>query len=183
MYKILFVLLSVFSLSSSTVLSSEKFIQNLKDGGKVIFIRHALAPGSGDPNNFDINDCNTQGNLNREGIIQSKRIGAFFINNNIPIDQVLTSEWCRCKDTAKYAFKNYKTFYALNSFFSEKFQKNKKNQMNDLLNFIKKWEGKGNIVLVTHYVVILETLNLAVSSGEIVISDKKLNLLGIINNY
>ena len=55
--------------------------------------------------------------------------------------------------------------------------------MNDLLNFIKKWEGKGNIVLVTHYVVILETLNLAVSSGEIVISDKKLNLLGIINNY
>ena len=78
MYKILFVLLSVFSLSSSTVLSSEKFIQNLKDGGKVIFIRHALAPGSGDPNNFDINDCNTQRNLNREGIIQSKLIGAFF---------------------------------------------------------------------------------------------------------
>ena len=55
--------------------------------------------------------------------------------------------------------------------------------MKNLLSFIKKWEGDGNLILVTHYVVILEALNKAVSSGEIVISDKKLNLLGIVDDY
>lgn len=55
--------------------------------------------------------------------------------------------------------------------------------MKDLLNFIKKWNGKGNLILVTHYVVIFETLNLPVSSGDLVITSKNLNLLGIVDNY
>ena len=104
-------------------LKEKRAIEKLKDGEKIILIRHALAPGSGDPINFDLNDCTTQRNLNIEGVEQSKKIGTFFNKNNIPIDQVLSSEWCRCKDTAKYAFEKYKTFYALNSFFSEKFKK------------------------------------------------------------
>ena len=61
-----------------------------------------------------------------------KKIGSFFSTNNIPIDLVLSSDWCRCKDTAKFAFKNFKTFNALNSFFSPRFQKNKEKQMLDL---------------------------------------------------
>ena len=116
-------------------------------------------------------------------IKQSKKIGLFFSKNNIPIDEVLTSEWCRCKDTAKFAFKDYKTFDALNSFFSPKFQKNKEKQMRDLLKYFKNWESKKNLILVTHYVVILETLNKAVSSGEIVVVDKSLNLIGSITKY
>ena len=71
---------------------------------KLIFIRHAKAPGSGDPENFKLNDCSTQRNLNYHGFEQSKKIGLFFKKNNIPIDLVLSSEWCRCKDTAKFAF-------------------------------------------------------------------------------
>ena len=137
----------------------------------------------GDPDNFNLNDCKTQRNLSKEGINQSKKIGSFFYKNKIPIDRVLSSEWCRCKDTAKYAFKKYKTFDALNSFFFKKISKNKKKQMKDLLNFIKKWNGKGNLILVTHYVVIFETLNLPVSSGDLVITSKNLNLLGIVDNY
>ena len=158
--------------------SNEKLIHELKEGEKIVLIRHALAPGSGDPVNFNLNDCSTQRNLNMKGIEQSKKIGSFFTKNNIPIDQVLSSEWCRCKDTAKYAFEKYKTFYALNSFFSEKFQKNRKSQMTDLSNFLKKWDDEKNLVLVTHYVVILDIANQPVSSGEIVILDKNLNLIG-----
>ena len=183
MYKKYFNILLIILIFSSQANSSENVIKNLKEGGKIIFIRHALAPGGGDPDNFNLNDCMTQRNLSKEGINQSKRIGFFFRKNKIPIDQVLSSEWCRCKDTAKYAFKEYKTFDALNSFFSEKFQKNKEKQIKDLLNFIKKWDGKGNLILVTHYVVILETLNLPVSSGDLVITNKNLNLLGIVDNY
>tara|TARA_B100001029_G_C15004183_1_gene420009 strand:- start:174 stop:758 length:585 start_codon:yes stop_codon:yes gene_type:complete len=165
---------------SSNLYSNEKLVEELKEGGKIILIRHALAPGSGDPLNFDLKDCSTQRNLNKKGVKQSKKIGIFFAKENIPIDQVLSSEWCRCKDTAKYAFKKYETFKALNSFFSEKFQKNRENQMNDLLNFLKRWSNKKNLVLVTHYVVILEITNKPVSSGEIVILDKNLNLVGTI---
>ena len=172
---IIILLISTFITNSN---SNENIIQNLKKGGNIIFIRHAIAPGGGDPQNFRLNDCSTQRNLDSRGIEQSKKIGLFFSNNRIPIDQVLTSEWCRCKDTAKFAFKKYKTFKALNSFFSEKFQKNKEKQIKDLKKYLKNWEGKNNLILITHYVVILEMLNEPVSSGEIIITDRKLNILG-----
>ena len=76
----------------------------LNKGGNLIFIRHAYAPGGGDPKNFIISDCSTQRNLNEDGRNQSIKIGQFFTQNNILIDKVLSSEWCRCKDTAKIAF-------------------------------------------------------------------------------
>ena len=71
---IIFILLSVFF--SNHVFSEEKIITELRKGGKIIFIRHALAPGNGDPDNFSLLDCNTQRNLNYKGILQSKNIGS-----------------------------------------------------------------------------------------------------------
>ena len=175
---ILYILLSVFF--TTNTFAGEKFISELQKGGNIIFIRHALAPGNGDPDNIDLSDCSTQRNLDSRGIIQSKKIGEFFKKNNIPIDIVLSSEWCRCKDTAKYAFNDFKTFDALNSFYDEKFYKFKEKQIKKLNNYIKEWDGNSNLVLVTHYVVILEMLNLSVSSGELAISKKNLELIGTI---
>jgi len=153
-------------------------LQNLlSDGGKLIFIRHAYAPGSGDPDNFDISSCASQRNLSLEGINQAKNINKFFLKINVDSNSVLSSEWCRCKQTAKYAFKNYKTKSFLNSFFSQRFAHNKVKQIKELKEFIKEWDGKGNLIFVTHYVVIYEILNLSVSSGEIVIADKNFNTL------
>ena len=183
MYKTLLSIFTILFVSISEVNANENIIKNLKEGGNIIFIRHAIAPGSGDPENFDLNDCNTQRNLSNHGIKQSKRLGLFFSKNQIPIDVVLSSEWCRCKDTAKYAFENYKTFSALNSFFSYKFQKNKNTQMSDLREYLKSWRSDKNLILVTHYVTILEIINKSSSSGEILITDSKLNLLGTITDY
>ena len=87
-------------------------------------IRHSLAPGGGDPDGFKIDDCKTQRNLNDVGIAQSKKIGALFKNNNIKVDTVLSSQWCRCKDTAFHAFGDYKEFSALNSTFQAPYSKN-----------------------------------------------------------
>ena len=157
-----------------------EILENLKNGGNLIFIRHAYAPGGGDPENFNINDCSTQRNLDSSGRLQSKKIGNFFLKKKIPIDQVLSSEWCRCKETSKIAFLNFRTKNFLNSFFSEKFKNNKSQQMKELKKFINNWKSDKNLILVTHYVVILETLNYAPSSGEIVVSDKNFNLLGTI---
>ena len=66
--------------------SNQNLINELKQGGKLIFIRHAYAPGGGDPDNFDINDCNTQRNLSNSGREQANKIGSFFKDNNILID-------------------------------------------------------------------------------------------------
>ncbi len=52
-------------------------IYELKQGGKLIFIRHAYAPGGGDPINFDIKKCNTQRNLSDSGRKQAREIGSF----------------------------------------------------------------------------------------------------------
>ena len=172
------ILILLISLSAPfKVISSNEFKNILKDGGKLIFIRHAYAPGGGDPDGFDILNCESQRNLNIEGIEQSKRIGQFFIKNDIAIDKVLSSEWCRCKQTAEYAFNDYETKSFLNSFFSQEFSHNKDKQIKELKNYIKKWNGKNNLIFVTHYVVIFETLSLPVSSGEIVVTDQDFNIL------
>ena len=166
---------------TNSAFSDDKILNSLKEGNKLIFIRHALAPGNGDPNNFNIKDCSTQRNLNKKGIQQSKKIGQFFKVNKIKIDKILSSEWCRCKDTAKYAFENFETFNALNSFYDERFAANETKQINDLKNYIKSWESDKNLVFVTHYVVISSILNTGSSSGEIIISDKNFNIIGSIN--
>ena len=158
----------------------KNLINQLEDGRKLIFIRHAYAPGNGDPAGFNLNDCSTQRNLSDDGRKQAQRIGEFFTKNKIEIDKVLSSEWCRCKETAKIAFKNYSTSSFLNSFYSEQFYKNKDKQIKAFNNYIKNYKGKKNLILVTHYVFISEVLNYGPSSGEIVVSDKNLNIIGSI---
>ena len=157
--------------------SKKNIIENLKVGGKLIFIRHAYAPGGGDPENFNIYDCSTQRNLSKSGRIQSRKIGNFFIENKIKIENVYSSEWCRCKETASLAFRDFKTKSFLNSFFSSKFAHNKKHQIEDFQKFLLEWDRKTNLIFVTHYVVISEIFDHPSSSGEIVISDKNLKII------
>ena len=174
-----FFLVIFISLTSSVKADLNKnLINQLEEGGKLIFIRHAYAPGSGDPDNFNLNDCSTQRNLSKEGKKQAEYIGEFFRNNKVKIDKVLSSEWCRCKETAKIAFKNFSTNNFLNSFYSSKFAKNKNKQVKALKEYIKKFKSDKNLVLVTHYVLISEILNYAPSSGEIVVSNKNFNIIG-----
>ena len=176
LFKITLILLISFNISFK-VISANDFKSILKDGGKLIFIRHAYAPGSADPDGFDISNCASQRNLNIDGIEQSKLIGQIFIDNDIMINKVLSSEWCRCKQTAEYAFNNYETKSFLNSFFSQEFSHNKDKQLKELKEYIKNWNGKKNLIFVTHFVVISEILNLSTSSGEIVVTDKDFNIL------
>ena len=179
--KLLFLFFLIIFYSEKSI-SKNYLINQLNEGQKIIMIRHAYAPGTGDPDNFLINDCSTQRNLNDLGIIQSKKIGNFFIKNKIPIEQVLSSEWCRCKDTAFYAFNKFETSSSLNSFYGMSFAKNKDKQIKDLRMFIKNWQSKKNIILITHFVVISELLNISTDSGEIVIADKEFNVIGTIKN-
>ena len=78
---LVFILISF--LFTKTAYPNEKIVNLLKEGGKVVFIRHAYAPGSGDPYNFDIKNCSTQRNLNNDEIkIKTKALSNFFITGN-----------------------------------------------------------------------------------------------------
>ena len=171
----------ILSLFLFNVQANEINWKPAQEGNKVILIRHSLAPGGGDPAGFKINDCSTQRNLNQSGIDQSKKIGELFKKNKIPIDYVLSSQWCRCKDTAKYAFEKFKEFSALNSTFQSPYNKNETKQLKEIKNFVKKWNGKGkNLILVTHYSIITAITNAVPGSGEIIITDKNFNVIGTI---
>ena len=175
---ILFTILSVILFNAQ---ANEINWKPAQEGNKIILIRHALAPGTADPPGFSIDDCSTQRNLNQTGINQSKRIGTLFKNNNVIIDEVLSSQWCRCKDTAKYAFKEYKEFSSLNSTFRSPNIKKAKIQIEKLKKFIENWNGNGgNLILVTHYVIISAVTEAVPQSGEIVVIDKKFNVLATI---
>ena len=88
-----------------------------------------------------------------------------------------SSQWCRCKETALIAFKKFTTKSFLNSFYDKKFIKNKDKQINELNEYIKNSKNEGNVVFVTHYVVISELLNIFPNSGEAIITDKNLNVI------
>ena len=179
--KKIFLLLFFFPLFTYQNLIAKYLWAEAKEGDKIILIRHALAPGGGDPPGFKIDDCKTQRNLDKVGIEQSKVIGKLFKKNKIPVDKVLSSQWCRCKDTAKYAFNNYFEFPALNSTFQSSFAKNEPKQLKQLQTFVNNWDGDGgNLVLITHYSIITAITNVVPSSGEIVITDKKFNVLSTI---
>ena len=179
--KFFFVFIYIFLINLTAVLSSDSIWDEARKGNKVILIRHSLAPGSGDPAGFKIDDCKTQRNLNKVGIEQSKKIGKIFKDNKISIDIVLSSEWCRCKDTAYYAFGKFQEFSALNSTFSTPYNRNGPRQVKEIEEYLMNWEGEGkNLILVTHYSIITTITTAVPSSGEIVIADKNLNVIGTI---
>jgi Histidine phosphatase superfamily (branch 1) len=87
----------------------------LREGGVVIAIRHALAPGTFDPPGFKPGLCSTQRNLSEEGRAQARRIGAWFKANGLQPARVRSSPWCRCLDTATLAFDRAEPWAALGS--------------------------------------------------------------------
>ena len=72
-----------------------------KPFGRVLMLRHALAPGFGDPSNFQLRDCSTQRILDEVGREQSRQIGNAFRKAGLRFEGVYSSQWCRCLETAK----------------------------------------------------------------------------------
>ncbi len=143
----------------------------LAEGGHTILLRHAIAPGTGDPSNFKLDDCATQRNLSDQGRQQAQRIGARLAARAIKVDAVLTSQWCRAIDTAKLAFPRTTITPepALNSFFAD--TSSKDDQTAAVLKLIGAFEGSGNQVMVTHQVNILALTGVSPREGEAVIVD------------
>ncbi len=95
--------------------SADALAARLREGGVVIALRHALAPGTFDPPGFRLGECSTQRNLNDEGRAQARRIGHWFAERGLVPAQVRSSPWCRCIDTATLAFGRAEPWAALGS--------------------------------------------------------------------
>ena len=153
-----------------TASATEALWQKLQEGRYTIFIRHALAPGVGDPANFKLDDCSTQRNLNDEGREQARRIGEAFRSRGVPVGEVRSSEWCRCLETARLAFGQAEPWPALNSNYHPDTQaENAARNRAVLAEITAKPPSGGNRVLVSHNFNIRELTGESPASGEMVV--------------
>jgi phosphohistidine phosphatase SixA len=141
----------------------------LADGGHVALMRHALAPGTGDPENFRLDDCSTQRNLDEAGRDQARRTGQAFRERGVEIGQVLSSQWCRCLETAELlALGEVEPFPPLNSFFGAR--ERAPNQIEAVRALLAQADAEGpSLVMVTHQVNITALTGIFPGSGEIVV--------------
>ena len=161
------VLIILFFLNAAYARSELETIRK-SISANVIFLRHALAPGFGDPDNFTKQDCSTQRNLNNKGRLQARLIGHYLRASKISFSEILTSEWCRCIDTAKELnLGKWETFSGLNSFFEGHEKKDK--VMDKLRKKLNSLSHSDLVLLITHQVVILEQTGIAPKSGEMVL--------------
>lgn len=141
----------------------------LADGGHVALIRHAHAPGTGDPDDFRLDDCSTQRNLDRTGRDQARRTGQAFRERGVTIARVLSSQWCRCLETAELlALGDVEPFAPLNSFFGDRGREPEQTEAVRALLAEADADGP-SLVLVTHQVNITALTGIYPRSGEIVV--------------
>lgn len=141
--------------------------QSIQTGDAVILMRHALAPGTGDPAQFELDDCSTQRNLSEEGRAQAKRIGNVLRSNGINSASVLSSEWCRCLETAELlGLGKPEKASMLNSFYQDRSTADA--QTSQLRSTISDWisTDKRVRILVTHQVNISALTGEFARSGE-----------------
>ncbi|WP_372987409.1 histidine phosphatase family protein [Marinobacter sp.] len=142
--------------------------QALQDGRAVLILRHALAPGTGDPGNFDLNDCSTQRNLNEAGREQARAWKPFLAEHGIEEARVFTSQWCRCRDTATEMDVGEVTEWpSLNSFFQGR--GDGATQTRQTIALVNELEPGLPVVMVSHQVNITRLAGVYPSSNEGVI--------------
>lgn len=142
--------------------------QALRDGEAILILRHALAPGTGDPANFTLNDCSTQRNLNETGREQARSWKPFLAEHGIEEARVYTSQWCRTRDTAsEMDVGAVSDMPSLNSFFQNRGDRLAQTRETvDQVNAL----GPGlPVVLVSHQVNITALAGIYPSSNEGVI--------------
>jgi len=145
--------------------------QALREGtGYAVLIRHALAPGSGDPAGFRLGDCSTQRNLSAEGRRQAIAIGAQWRRERLPVRHVLTSRWCRARDTARLLAVGKVTAYpALDSSFTASRAVAARRTERVRGRIARHRDRPGVLVLVGHQVNITDLTGVAPASGGAVV--------------
>lgn len=150
MLRVPLVLSFLLVLITAAARADEAGLAALKAGGHVAMVRHGLTtPGTGDPKGFKLEECATQRNLIEEGREESRKLGALLRAQGVAIERVLSSEWCRCLETAELlGLGRVEKANALNNLFGR--PENRAKQVQALRELISGWKSSGNLMLVTH---------------------------------
>lgn len=136
----------------------------------VVLLRHAIAPGTGDPASFRLDDCATQRNLSAAGRSQAQQIGAAFQQRHIDVVQVLSSQWCRCLETAELMDVGpVEPYPPLNSFFRDR--STAPQQTAQVQAYVRNQPNRGVVVMVTHQVNITALTGVVPGSGQAVVME------------
>ena len=158
-------LVAAFLLSPLPTAADARFAR-LSEPGIVAILRHAVAPGTGDPTTFRLDDCTTQRNLDARGREQARKIGAAIRAAGATVDRVVTSQSCRCRDTARFLdLGPVEDLPALNSFFRNRDRAGP--QTAKLRQFLLGLPPAQTVILVTHQVNITALTSRVPASGEI----------------
>lgn len=154
----------------------------LRQGGLLLFMRHANAPGLGDPENFRVDDCSTQRNLSERGRAQAMEVGARLKREGATWASVQSSRWCRCLDTARLAFGADEPLDLLNSGFNDA-RAGRPDKTDELRRYLlAQPRERSNRIYVTHMVNIMRLLNVNTADAEIVAARASGNTLQLIGS-
>ena len=165
------VLCTLLFAQSKLAVAQSELANKLQDGTHVLLMRHADAPGYGDPKNYQISECSTQRNLGDLGRKQAKATGDWLSKQGIQQAKVYSSPWCRCVDTATLLNKGeVKKELALGSFFDDMSQAKKQTEeLTKLIAVKRKQSPNIPIIMVTHHVNIQSYVGEVVNSGDMVL--------------
>ena len=136
----------------------------LRGGGQVVMIRHAATDGTfGDPPGFRLDDCSTQRNLIDKGRDDARRIGRAFAAREIPVTLVLSSQYCRCLETARLAFGSAEAWRPLMS------GPRDSDRLAEIRERVGAWREAGTLVLVSHNITIRAATGVSIAEGELLI--------------
>lgn len=158
----------------------------IRSGQVFVLLRHAIAPGTGDPGQFVLGDCSTQRNLSAVGRRQAQAIGEQFRSYGIKQAQVFSSQWCRCLETAALlGLGPVEQLVELNSFFQRYERRDNQTQkLTQWLETVSFNQPNQPLVLVTHQVNITALTGFYPESGELVVVNRsdfgELSVLGSI---
>ena len=158
----------VWAPGSSHAVEPDALWAAVRDRSAFIMMRHALAPGTGDPSDFDVNECATQRNLSDDGRRQAVEAGEWLRKNGIERAKVFSSAWCRCLDTARLLDVGpVDVLSPLNSFFNNR--ERREPQMTALRSWLADYSVDRPLILVTHQVNISALTGSFARSGDMLV--------------
>lgn len=161
-------LFSFFTTPSIVSADESAAWEALREGRALLLIRHALAPGTGDPAGFDLGDCSSQRNLNETGREQARAWRPFLQERGIAVARVFSSQWCRCMDTAREMNMGEVTEWPeLNSFFQNR--REGPAQTGQTIALVNQLDTGAPVILVSHQVNITALTGIFPASNEGVI--------------
>lgn len=174
-------LLFIWLAVSATCVTAQGF-EALRQPGVVALMRHALAPGTGDPAGFAVDDCSTQRNLDARGRDQARRTGDALREAGVTFDHIWTSQWCRARDTALLMeMGDVQETPPLNSFFAGR--GNRAAQTAATLDLISVLPADERLLIVTHQVNITALTGRGVGSGEIIVTRRTGDGLAMVDRF